>query len=193
MKTKLLILTALLALPALVSCSDSKDNSGTGVAGNTLLKDIAGSDDARVCRWFVDEYWALLDDVGIRQQCTFLMAHSADNKSECTMDVNDCVEDFEDESSADDAEECAGWELPEIASGCKSVTIADYESCVKELVAGAKKLIQKSSCDVTGVENDYEQVARGVSKRCRLIIDECPAVLPGFVRDVEGEDASDDP
>jgi hypothetical protein len=188
MKTKLLVLSAVILIPASWSCGDSGGN-GTGVAGDTLVKDVAGDDVQKVCEWNTKQGRSLVDSVNVRQVCTLSIAPDSESKTECKEAVDDCVADYDEAEDEDDLDEsdCEDAEKPDIAAGCFAVTIADYETCVKTLISRTKKVLSGASCDDYGEEPDFEAAADDLPGQCEVILNRCPSILPGFLQDQDEE------
>jgi hypothetical protein len=189
MKTKLLVISAFTTLSALTSCGDS-GATGSGVAGDTLVKDVTESETVEVCKWNYKQIVAAYDSVSLRQSCTFEVASETSTKTECKEAVDDCVQDAEGDDDEPE-ENCDDLEAPSVAAGCNAITVSDYEACVKALLNSAKKLANDASCDHPGDEPDAEEAAEDVPNDCKVILTKCPSILPGELQpdyDVPGND-----
>lgn len=183
MKTKHLVLSAVIAIPAIWSCDDGGDK-GSGVAADKLLKDLNQADFEKVCKWNVGQFKSLESSVTLKQVCTAESAPDAESEAECKEAVTECVADGDEDDGEDvDEEDCEDQELPDVAAGCYGITIGDYEACVKGLVRGTKAVFTGASCKDYGEEPDYEQAADEVDEQCKMILNRCPSLLPGFLAD----------
>lgn len=192
MKTKLLVLSGAIVLSAIWGCGDSGGGNGTGVAGDTLVKDVTDAEVKKVCKWNNDQFLSLTKSVSVRQICTFEEAPYASDKTECKDAVADCVDQGAEEEEDLDEEACDDLEKPDVPAGCNTVTIADYETCVKTLASRTKKLVNGASCDNAGDEPDYEAAAADIPSQCQVIVNRCPSILPGFLQDDSEVDSTPD-
>jgi hypothetical protein len=195
MKSKRLAISTVLAVSTFLSCGDSGDN-GSGVAGDTLVKDVTGADVEKVCRWNNDQLLSLIKGVSVRQACTYEIAPVSSSKAECREEVDDCLAENGEEDEEDDLEDedvCEDAELPDVAAGCYAITVADYEICVKSLISAVKKSINAASCDDAGEESDAEEeAAKDLPEQCKTIIQRCPSILPEAINPIERGDFDDE-
>jgi hypothetical protein len=188
MKNKLLPLCVVASFPFVLSCGDSDD--GSGVSGDTLVKDATSEELEKVCRWTVREMAGLEKDVGVRQACTFGLAPISESVDQCKELVDECVDyaNEAEEEEEEDEDPCEDYELPDLAAGCNGITLADYELCVETIASRAEKLFKSASCNDPGEELDPESLSDDLPTACTVIINKCPSILPTFIEEEEEEE-----
>jgi len=178
---------ALLSLTGALGCGDDDGSSGSGVNGKKLISDVTQEDAKNVCRWIEKESASIKPNN--EQFCTAAVVSIASDEAECKQLVADCVKTADKaEPEKEEASDCNSIDADDVDSSCDTITVAEYEACVRASLNQLKGTLSGLSCKSAGEEPELGTSTKPAA--CQKIADECPALLDGVTSD-SGDDGDD--
>lgn len=162
---------ALLSLTGALGCGDDS-SSGSGVNSNKLVSEVTDEDAKKVCRW-VEKQSASVNP-SEKQICTAGVLGLASDETSCNKLVDQCVAGTSGELPEEEASDCDTASASDVDS-CDTITVGEYEACVKAQLDALKSSLSSVSCKNAGDAPDFE--ASTTPEACKKIERECPDLL----------------
>ncbi|HEY3496796.1 MAG TPA: hypothetical protein VGK73_18990 [Polyangiaceae bacterium] len=175
-KTTLPGVLAVLSLSGALACGDDGGSNGSGVSGSKALSDVTASEAEKVCEWIEEQASSIQPSK--KQLCTALAISLTTDEQSCDALVDECVKaDPIDPEPGEEEEEDACADADELVTSCETVTVSEFETCMKAYVDAVEREIASASCARAGEELDFDAQP---PPACRKIEQECPELLAGI-------------
>lgn len=165
---------AVLSLCGALGCGDDDGSSGSGVNRGKLVSDVTDAEAKKVCLWIGRESKAY--EPSKKQLCTAGALARSTTTDQCGELVEHCLtdDDVDLDDEDDDEDDCDDADASEVAS-CDTVTVGEFETCLKAYLGAFKKQFDSLSCKDAGDEPDIEMP--DLPDACEKIARDCPELL----------------